>query len=393
MDIREKMRRDWDRRAEVDPRYWVSATAEADESSYNDSAERDTRAFVDGLRDRVPPTARVLDLGCGIGRMTAPLAARFAEVVGVDVSPAMIEEAKRLHVGLPNLRFAVNSGADLAELPAAGFDLVCAYSVLPHLPPDVVRSYFHEVNRVLSPGGWFRYQFWVGPERRQAENDTLNIRVYGSEDFARLNREAGFEVIEVDEIDYFDPVLELRPVWVNARKIEAVGPAAVTLGEGDEALGDEERELEYGLLVYLAVKHAERGERDEAERVLEQAVACDPARPEAYVQWATHRLERDDLRGAQTLFEALTERQPGLAIGWLYRAQTSLGLDRFEDARAALDRFDALGEGDAELLAEAATLRGLLPGATAGARVGARTGATGGRRRTVKRAKKKPPSR
>lgn len=362
MDIRDKMRQDWDRRAEVDPRYWVSATPEADESSYLASAEADTEAFVDGLRGRVPPAGRVLDLGCGIGRMTAPLATRFSEVVGVDVSPAMIDEAKRLHVGLPNLSFAVNSGADLAELGTASFDLVCAYSVLPHLPPAVVRAYFYEVNRVLRPDGWFRYQFWVGDEARgQADNDTLNIRVYATEDFQRLNREAGFEVVEVEAIDYHDPVLQLSPVWVNARRAERVEAPTIDFEEQDEALGDDERELEYGLLIYLAVKHAERGERDDAERVLEQALAVDPSRPEAYVQWAAHRLERDDVQGAATLFEGLTEALPELAVGWLYRAQVAVTVEDYAAAGAMLDRFEALGVEDEGLREEAAALREMVP--------------------------------
>ena len=391
MHILEKMRRDWDRRAEVDPRFWVAATAEADLSSYLDSAERDTVAFVDGLRGRVPATARVLDLGCGIGRMAAPLATRFAGVVGVDVSPVMIEEAKRQHAGLPNLRFVVNSGADLAELPTDGFDLVCAYAVLPHLPREVVRAYLAEVNRVLSPEGWFRYQFWIGPERTAADNDTLNVRVYGRDDFDRLNREGGFEVVEIDEIDDFDAVLGLRPVWVNARRVGGAAEFQGALGECDAEAGADERELEYGMLLYLAVKHAERGEREEAERVLERAVEWDASRPEAYVQWATHRLERDDLRGAATLFEALTEKQPGLAVAWLYRAQVALGLDRDAEVRAALDRFDGIGSDDSDLRAEAAALRGLLAGDDglgAGSAVG--EGAPG-RKKTVKRRKKKAP--
>ena len=72
MDIREKMKRDWDRRAKVDPLYWVAATEEADEESYVESATRDSAAFIEGLRGRVSEDAKVLDVGCGIGRMTAP---------------------------------------------------------------------------------------------------------------------------------------------------------------------------------------------------------------------------------------------------------------------------------------------------------------------------------
>ena len=387
MDIREKMRREWDRRARIDPRYWVAATQEADEESYLESAERDTAAMLQGLRDRVAADGRVLDLGCGIGRMTAQLAGRFAEVVGVDVSPAMVEQAEALHGGTAGLRFEANNGADLAAFADGSFDLVFSYSVLPHLPPAVLRAYFAEVNRVLRPGGWFRYQFWVGPEARaHAENDTLNIRVYDHETFAGLNRAAGFRVHEVDPIDYFDPVLKLNPVWVNA---ERVGDATKVAGTADldsvrVELSDDERALEYGLLVYLAVKHGERGESAEAERVLEEAVATDPTRPDAYVEWAAHRQRRDDVPGALRIFEALTEQAPDEPIGWLYRAQFALICEVEADARAALDRFDACACDDAQFLEHAAMLRSELPAESSAPRPAPRP-----RKKVKRRVKKK----
>ena len=356
------MRRDWDRRARVDSRYWVSATEDADEASYLESGQRDVEALLQGLEGRIGPEARVLDLGCGIGRMTAGLVGRFAEVVGVDVSPEMIDEARRLHGAAPGLRFETNSGADLADFADASFDLVFSYSVLPHLPPDVVHAYFHEVNRVLRPGGWFRYQFWVGPTARDhADNDTLNIRVYDEDTFHALNRAAGLAIEGRSAIDYTDPVLNLKPVWIDARKVAPAAPRTLDPAPREAGLSPGERELEYGLLLYLAVKHTERGERAEAEPVLEQAIAADPERPEAYVQWAAIRLEQGDTVGALRLFEALSERSPDQPIAWLYRAKTADASDRPEDARAALARFDALGVTDPLLLAEAAELREGLP--------------------------------
>lgn len=355
------MRRDWDRRAKVDPRYWVAATEEADEASYLESAERDTAALLDGLAGRVPASGRVLDLGCGIGRMTAPLAGHFAEVVGVDVSPAMIEQARALHGAVDNLRFEANSGADLGAFADDSFDLVFSYSVLPHLPPEVVAAYFREANRVLADGGWLRYQFWIGPARQMADNDTLNIRVYDPEGFQALNRDAGFAVVEVEEIDYFDPVLELKPVWVTARRAgPPIEAAAADFSGRAAALSDDERDLEYGLLLYLAVKCAERGERAEAERALEEATACDPTRPEGWIQWATHRLERGDLRGARLLFESLTEQAPDLVAGWLYLGQCAAAEERWPQARAALERAEALGSDDPETGDELAGLRALI---------------------------------
>lgn len=357
MDIREKMRRDWDRRARVDPRYWVAATEEADEDSYERSGEQDAAALIEGLRGRVGPDARVLDLGCGIGRLTARVARAFARVDGVDVSPEMIDQARRLHGDLDNVAFHVNSGADLAGFADATFDLVFSYAVLPHVPADVVRAYFREVNRVLKPGGWFRFQFWIGEEHPAGANDTLSIRVWSPDALQSLARTSGFALHEIDEIDYVDPVLQLKPAWVNAQRTGAPADGAVGL-EGRAATDEpEERALEYGLLLYLAVKRGERGEIDAAEEALEQAVRIDPRRPEAYVQWATHRLERDDVDGARKLFEALVEHVPDCAPGWLYLAQAAALQGDPRGAREALGALGRLKGVDPQVRKDAAALR------------------------------------
>ena len=328
VDIRKKMKRDWDRRAKIDPLYWVAATQEADEKSYHESAAKDAQALLDGLRGRVDESGHVLDLGCGIGRMTAPIAQSFARVVGVDVSSEMIDQAKLRHSDVDNLEFAVNDGTGLGDFENASFDLVFSYSVLPHLPPEVVRSYFHEVNRILKPGGWFRYQFWVGPERTQAANDTLNIRVYSPEDFQELNRNAGFELHEIDEIDYFDPVLQIRPIWANVQRVGDAQSIVEIEGNYTDDFSDDERELETNLLIYLAQKHAERGENDDAERVLQEAISSDPDRPEGYLEWAQIRVQKGDIKGALKLFKIVTERIPDLSAGWLFRAQAEEQLNR-----------------------------------------------------------------
>ena len=350
------MRADWDRRARIDPRYWVAATAEADDASYQASALKDTAALLEGLPQALGPGARVLDLGCGIGRLAAQLAGRCAEVIGIDVSPAMIAEARRLHAGRPGLRFLPNSGIDLADFPDSHFDLVFSYSVLPHLPEDVLEGYFLEVGRVLTLGGVFRYQFWIGPRHGAGAADTLTIRTYEADAVARLHAEAGLVLLDTAPIDYFDPLLQMHPVWVNARK-EAPPRRRVAAPAPRIADGADERRLEYELLLYLALKHAERGELDDAERVIEQALALDPSRGEAYVQWAAWRLGSQDLKGAIGLIETMNREVPDSPHGWLYRAQFSELLGDLTMAHYALGRLHALNPDEPELLAQVAELQ------------------------------------
>jgi SAM-dependent methyltransferase len=101
---------------------------------------------------------RVLDVGTGTGQAARYIAARFlvADVVAVDQSPAMIEEARRL---LPDeirerVRFEV---ADAAGLPFAdaAFDLVVLLNMIP---------FFEEIARLTAPGGSAVFAFSSGPE-------------------------------------------------------------------------------------------------------------------------------------------------------------------------------------------------------------------------------------
>jgi ubiquinone/menaquinone biosynthesis C-methylase UbiE len=107
--------------------------------------------LVDGL---------VLDVGCGPGRTTGSLAARGLQVVGIDLSPGMIEVARRDH---PDLDFRVGSmtALDVPEGSVAG--IVAWWSII-HLPREVVPQAFAEFHRVLAPGGVLLVGFHVGTE-------------------------------------------------------------------------------------------------------------------------------------------------------------------------------------------------------------------------------------
>lgn len=119
-----------------------------------------TREIVD-LFERwglVGPDRRTLEIGCGIGRMQGALSPRVAEAVGIDLSPKMIAAARRRNEGLPNVRFAVSSGMDLAGFEAESFDLVFAVDSFPYIHqagPRVVEAHFQEAARILRPGGDF----------------------------------------------------------------------------------------------------------------------------------------------------------------------------------------------------------------------------------------------
>ncbi|WET79602.1 class I SAM-dependent methyltransferase [Amycolatopsis sp. QT-25] len=103
----------------------------------------------------------VVDVGCGPGHVTAHLASLGLDVTGVDLSPKMIEIARRRH---PELRFFVGSMTAL-DLPDGELGGLVAWWSIFHLPPEVLPAVFTEFRRVLAPGGRVLLGFHVGDER------------------------------------------------------------------------------------------------------------------------------------------------------------------------------------------------------------------------------------
>lgn len=99
------------------------------------------------------PPAAILDLGCGAGRTSVELAKGGYSVTAIDLSRALIEEARRRH---PDLDFRLMDATRL-ELPDAGFDAALfSYNGIDCIHPLAERlRCLTEVHRVLRPGGVF----------------------------------------------------------------------------------------------------------------------------------------------------------------------------------------------------------------------------------------------
>lgn len=92
--------------------------------------------------------ADVLDLGCGIGRVAAAVAPHCRSVLGLDVSRAMVAEARRRH---PSLRFAQSDGA---HVPPGPFGLVLLVDSMPYIiQAGVADAVVAGIAAALQPGG------------------------------------------------------------------------------------------------------------------------------------------------------------------------------------------------------------------------------------------------
>lgn len=100
----------------------------------------------------------VADVGCGAGRVTAHLARAGLDVLGLDLSGAMVEVARRTH---PRLRFEVAAMQALPLDDAALAGALCWYGLI-HTPPDGLDEVAGELARVVRPGGHLLAAFQAG---------------------------------------------------------------------------------------------------------------------------------------------------------------------------------------------------------------------------------------
>ncbi|MER5598418.1 class I SAM-dependent methyltransferase [Streptomyces sp. NPDC002265] len=113
-------------------------------------------AFAEVVRaaDRGP----VADLGCGPGKVTAHLADLGVRPFGIDLSPKMIELARRAY---PSLSFSVGSMTALA-IQDNELGGILAYYSTHHTPPQLLPVVFAEFHRTLAPGGHLMLAGYVG---------------------------------------------------------------------------------------------------------------------------------------------------------------------------------------------------------------------------------------
>jgi SAM-dependent methyltransferase len=156
------MRRFWDAKAREDALYFINNTLEygnADSERFWASGPADVDMILGRLGVELAASDTVVEIGCGIGRMTRPLAERSASVKALDVSTEMIARAREENPQLDNVEWIVGDGSSLAGVGDASADACISFVVFQHIPePDAQIAYIREMGRVLRPGGWAGFQ-------------------------------------------------------------------------------------------------------------------------------------------------------------------------------------------------------------------------------------------
>jgi SAM-dependent methyltransferase len=175
----EKMQREWDARARENARFYVNTERQDwSDADFFQSGERTVSEeiltdMINICQGRDPKRMRVLEIGCGAGRVTRALAQIFGEVYGVDISGEMVRQARGALADVPNVCIFQNNGKDLDVLGNARFDFAFSSIVFQHIPSrEVIESYVRAVRRRLRRGRLFKFQLQGGEALDNPPDDT-----------------------------------------------------------------------------------------------------------------------------------------------------------------------------------------------------------------------------
>jgi ubiquinone/menaquinone biosynthesis C-methylase UbiE len=194
------MQREWDERARENARYYVN-TASRDWSDEEFFASGERTVAEEILTDMInicqgkdPRQMRILEIGCGAGRVTRALSKVFGEVYGVDISGEMIRQARVSLADRAGVHLIQNNGQDLSALGPVEFDFAFSSIVFQHIPSrEVIESYVKEVHRLLRPGALFKFQVQGDATLKTEADDTWLGVPFSDEQAVQMAERCGFE--------------------------------------------------------------------------------------------------------------------------------------------------------------------------------------------------------
>lgn len=204
------IRNDYDRLAEEYTRHI------ADELQYKPLDQELLNRFADELKGR----GEICDMGCGPGHVARYLQERGAAVFGIDLSPGMVEEARKLN---PNLRFREGNMLAL-KMPDGSLAGITGFYAIVNLPKECLVDAFLEMKRVLQPGGQLLLAFHIGDEVLREEEVwgqkiSMNFLLFRPADVRSWLEQAGLIVEETIERDpYPDVEYQSRRAYIFAHK-------------------------------------------------------------------------------------------------------------------------------------------------------------------------------
>ena len=165
-EVLARLAQTWEELAEHDPLWAVSSRPDKrggrwELAEFMATGEPEVEHYSRLIRTQLPAVsefAAVLDFGCGAGRLTSAWGKRAGSAVGVDVSPSMLDVARKNLTGQSNVTFVLNQSENLRVFGDGAFDLVFSLICLQHMAWPLAAGYIAEFARVCRDGGIVAFQ-------------------------------------------------------------------------------------------------------------------------------------------------------------------------------------------------------------------------------------------
>jgi SAM-dependent methyltransferase len=213
----------WNQAAEDNPHWYISSYGDYDPNRNPEEFWASGRAIWADLKRATACTpARdgvVVEIGCGIGRLTRAIAPEVGRVIALDISENMLAIARR--ADLPNVEFRTVQGFALPGIADDSIDFSLAYCVFQHLPSaDALKSYLEEMHRVTKPGGMMAFTLsprdwsaWLLP--------ALRVRAYLRERFSSGGPKGVYRKEWVGIRPSASAVSSASPVGLQSHRLDA----------------------------------------------------------------------------------------------------------------------------------------------------------------------------
>jgi 2-polyprenyl-3-methyl-5-hydroxy-6-metoxy-1,4-benzoquinol methylase len=204
ISIEKIMENDWNERAKSDINFAICSNENKSKKEFWDSGKsncddyilgKNTNRFEQILNHNDSKDMKILEIGCGNGRLLIHMSKIFGTIYGVDVSNYMIDQCSINIKEISNCKIQKNSGSDLSMFADNFFNFCYSYIVFQHIPEkNIINNYFQEVSRVLESGGIFRIQLNGMDEK--IEINTWNGVHFTHDEIVSLASKNNFSILE-----------------------------------------------------------------------------------------------------------------------------------------------------------------------------------------------------
>ncbi|WP_051390999.1 class I SAM-dependent methyltransferase [Paraburkholderia mimosarum] len=228
--MKERIRQQWEALGTEDPYWGVLSNPEKQHGGWNKGEFfRTGTEEIGGMLSKASSLGvrlkfdLALDYGCGVGRLSRALSTSFERVIGVDISDAMLTEARSANTSFDNIEFMRNNGSALPLIADGTVDFIYSNIVLQHSPRKIQRSLLREFSRVLRQGGVMIFQtpshqnlmtikgllhfllgnrvLNIGRALKYGKARVMEMHTFPKSDVLKTLEETGLSVLKVERYD------------------------------------------------------------------------------------------------------------------------------------------------------------------------------------------------